>query len=132
MFGTQASYFGSESIEFTKDLEEVALCLDYHVRNQKHADFAGLQFTEYGEESSDWLISRCSLSKAQRVNLTGKRLLGFRAVVSDYTNSPPYRLDTVNIRQLCPIVHEVSCDESSFFETGYDDMTAYIPGPEVT
>jgi hypothetical protein len=42
MFGTEASYYESESIEFTKDLEEVALCLDYQVRNQKHADFAGL------------------------------------------------------------------------------------------
>ena len=70
------------------------------------------------------MTPRCPAKYHQNFDLRGKRLIGFRAILSDYINAPPYRQDRVNIRSLCPIVHEVSCSESVFLENAFSDITA--------
>lgn len=74
----------------TQDLDSLTICTDY-LNSDKHADFEGLEFYEYGVDEAVKLTPNCPKKTHQTVDLIGKRLLGFRAVLSDYINAPPYR-----------------------------------------
>ena len=53
-------------------------------------------------------------------------MIGFR-VVETYRNN-----DYRNIRTICPIIDEPDCADSQIFTENFDDMTATIPGSEVS
>jgi hypothetical protein len=61
------------------------------------------------------------------VDLTDKRLLGFKAVLSDYINAPPYRQDLVNIKTLDPIIAPFpECSYTSFLFEEVQDLSVAV------
>lgn len=55
-----------------------------------------------------------------------KRLIGFKTVVSDYDRGRR------SIRAICPIIDEIDCSKSHYYEGNLDDMEAIIGGDPVT
>ena len=90
MFGFDDQGMEMETVEFTKDLESITICIDYD-NADVHADFEGFEFLEYGESEEIILSPSCPRAYHQTIELTGKRVIGFKAVLSDYLNAPPYR-----------------------------------------
>ena len=55
-------------------------------------------------------------------------MIGFKTIVSDYHPSKGQR----NIRTICPIIDEIDCSETTYYEDNFDDMVAVIGGERVT
>ena len=58
MFGFEDQYFEQESIVLTQDLDSLTICTDY-LNSDKHADFEGLEFYEYGVDEAVKLTPNC-------------------------------------------------------------------------
>ena len=121
MFGNEDLVSGYDSIELTQDLEKLIICADVNNAATNEADFEGFTFYPY-DESALKLRPSCSVNDEVEIDLTGKRLIGFR-VVETYRNNN-YR----NIRTICPIIDEPDCADSQILTDNFDDMTATIPG----
>lgn len=65
----------------------------------------------------------------EEYDLTGKRLIGFKVILSDYSNAPPFNEERRNIRSICPLYDEIDCSLTEFCNIVYDDMEALITGP---
>jgi hypothetical protein len=62
----------------------------------------------------------------QVVDLTGRRLIGFKTIISDYQRGQR------NIRTICPIIDEIDCSKTTYYEDNFDDMVAVIGSERVT
>ena len=62
------------------------------------------------------------------IDLAGKRLIGFRTIESDLFQHNNQR----SIRTICPIVDEIDCSKTTYYEDNFDDMIAIIGGERVS
>lgn len=125
MFGSETYDSRFDSIELTKDLEKLIICADVNSVAEAEQDFEGFSFYPY-DESVINLRPGCSVNDEVEIDLTGKRLIGFRVVVTDRVANDR------TIRTICPIIDQPDCADSLIFTDNFDDMTAYIPGAEVS
>ena len=89
-----------------KDIQNLTICVDYFNRGERHRDFEGFEFIQYGEYG-ERLVPACG--RHEDYDLTGKRLIGFKVILSDYSNAPPYNEERRNIRSICPLYDEIDC-----------------------
>ena len=125
MFGNEDHVSHYDSVELTQDLEKLIICADVNSAATNEADFEGFTFYQYDETELN-LRPSCSVNDEVEIDLTGKRLIGFRVVVTDRVRD--YR----NIRTICPIIDTPDCADSQIFSDNFDDMTATIPGSDVS
>ena len=72
-----------------KDIETLTICVDTLTIGERHRDFEGFEFTQYGEYGIS-LIPKCPRGNYIDFDLTGKRLIGFKVILSDYSDAPPF------------------------------------------
>ena len=83
-FGTEGNdHYKAEEITLEKDLQALEICLD-DLSSSPHDDFEGFNFIEYGGRETK-LSPSCNWGRdSEIIDLVGKRLVGFKVVVSDY------------------------------------------------
>ena len=108
------------------DLEKLIICATVNSAYDFDQDFEGFSFYPYDQGVIN-LRPGCSVNDEVEIDLTGKRLIGFRVVVTDRIN-----VNDRTIRTICPIIDQPDCADSLIFTDDFDDMTAYIPGTEVS
>ena len=66
------------------DLLSLGICSDTgREGGSEHNDFEGLHFIEYGEKETR-LSPNCPETFFRTIDLEGKRLVGFKVILSDY------------------------------------------------
>ena len=108
MFGQDDLPLDENVVELDVDLEKIHICLDGNNVKNSNRDLHGFKFFPIGK-SEIALSSRCGSSNEVAYDLTGKRLIGFKTVISD--NNWKQR----NVRTICPIIDEPDCTETTFF-----------------
>ena len=93
------------------------MCVDASDYHKWHSDFEGFIFTEYDDRVQE-LVPKCDIEEDWiSVDLTEKRLIGFRTVESDYLNGRR------NIRSIQLITDTPACDDTHFKIDPLQDMS---------
>ena len=97
MFGTKDRDTNFESLDIDYELSSLGICVDYHPTRLTYVDFEGFEFTD-NDGNVETLSPDCS-GDFEKIDLTDRKLIGFKVVVSDFIR------ERRNIRTICPIVH---------------------------
>ena len=124
----------NQQITFEKDFSEISICVDDH-NSEQEQDFEGFKFLQYDEVAPIEILptsSGCSDGTFKVLDMTDKRLIGFKVIISDHLGSDGRYS---NIRQICPLVDAVSlsnCDTTEFYLEDLHSMSAVIGGGPTT
>ena len=64
-------------------------------------------------------MPKCGKRNYVDFDLVGKRLIGFKVILSDYTDAPPFTRNRRNIRSICPLYDEIDCSDTVFCRVNY-------------
>ena len=117
-FGETEQTEDYEYVDLQKDIETLTICVDKLNKGHRHRDFEGFEFTQYGEYGIK-LMPKCGRRNYVDFDLVGKRLIGFKVILSDYTDAPPFTQDRRNIRSICPLYDEIDCTDTVFCRVNY-------------
>ena len=84
MFGNDDITENTEVLTFERDLKTIQMCVDASNYHKYHSDFEGFIFTQYDDVVQELTPECPRVEDWIPVDLTEKRLIGFKVIESDY------------------------------------------------